>query len=149
MIGTIPDWISAGANVVLAVSVMIGAIVTLRRWPVVLHAKSYAGPYHTKSIIDGVEHPPAKGWLIELGLVSGDVAHVGSVTVERWRGWRWRGEPGVVDFNRALPRSLEKGDKVALHITTPKSDKAPIRIRVREYRSLRSVMLPFVDVKKD
>ena len=148
MSGSTADWVSAVANVVLAVAVIWGAGIALRRWPVALRLKVDSGPFIGQSTIQGVEHPPHAAWFVELTLVSGDVAHIGAVRIERFRSWRWVPNVSVAEVKNDLPASLAPGESVKLFISSDKSDRAPMRVRVSEYRSWRQVVLPFLNVAK-
>lgn len=142
------DWVSAGANVVLALSVIWGGVVAFRRWPVAFRLKAGDGPFYGQSTINGVASPPYVSWFLDITLVAGDVAHIGSVRVERRRRLRWELDREASKAIGKVPRSLSHGESFSLFVSSDQADEAPIRVTLREYRSLRQTKLPFLPARE-
>lgn len=142
------DWVSAGANVVLALSVVLGAFLAVSRWPVAFTVSKTNGPLFGEAVIEGEPQPKSTTWVCEIVLARGDVAHISSIQLERRILGIWtRVDNGCMARER-LPASLTNGERLSVHFSADRGDKSEFRIVIREYGTLRRLMVPFLEPQR-
>jgi len=142
------DWFGIVTNVVLAASVIVGAGLALRRWNVAFALTEIDSPTYGEVVINGVAQPKTTSWRSRLTLVSGAVAHVHRVKLQRRMMGVWvRVKQGVLPHIH-MPVSLSTGGGIDIYIVTARDSRDTYRLKIDEYATLRSITLPFLEAQK-
>ncbi len=142
------DWFGIASNAVLAASVIVGAGLALRRWNVAFALTEIDSPTYGEVVINGLAQPKTTSWRCRLTLVSGAVAHVHRVKLQRRTMGFWtRVKQGALPHIH-MPVSLSTGSGIDIYIVTDRDSRDTYRLKVDEYATLRSITLPFLEPQK-
>lgn len=140
------DWVGAITNALLALSIIIGAGLTLTRWNVVFVPRTPEHPSHGESGGEGMPTVRSASWTCELQLADGKIAHIARVKLQRRNAFGiWRNEKQATFPHDHMPVSLLPQSGMRLTVSIVKGTKGPFRIKIEEYATTRRSYIPFVE----
>jgi hypothetical protein len=143
------DSIAALSNVVLTASVIGGGLIAFSRWNVQFAIQPLEKPSHGESYDEDGPVVETINWLCRLNLVGGKVAHISRIKLERRNSWGfWRQEKDAALPYVRMPLSISEADAFQFVVSIVKETRGPFRLKVEEYATMRSVLVPFVEPER-
>ena len=139
--GTAP-WVSAVFAGLMFVLAAGSAWLAFRRWNVTFFLKKKHGPFLHRS----KAHGEFKGWVCELHLSAGQVAHIGKLKLQvRNTLGTWSDITKYVHLTRDLPATITADEPLQITFEWPRARRGELRLILRQYGTLRSTKIPFFD----
>lgn len=146
---SIPDWIGAATNVVLAIAAIAAAWRYFTFFSVPLTAE-ISMQSSGKSYIDGKLVGDDHSWHLKLKNSGNVPAHIASASLQAKKlGFLWLNvRHGAIEAGPSLPASIPPNAEFAIWVSRGKRHNGRYRLMIREYGSMRAAAIPMIDVSR-